>query len=116
MKAKLKLIMEQTGEFDLETYKPENNLFCLNILLNIGPDDNTGAGDYFDLKVNSLDWFKYYQCKPSILRYTMIVERYDFKIIKNYIEKIINECDGDSWEEIAKKLSRYFFWEYEDYI
>lgn len=116
MKAKLKLIMEQVGEFDLETYKPESDLFCINILLNIGIDDGTEAGNYFDLRVCSSDWLKYYKKKPFILRHLMVIDSYDFREIKNYINQIINQCEGDSWQEITNKLSRYFFWEYEDYV
>ena len=116
MKAKLKLIMEQVGEFDLETYKPESDLFCINILLNIGIDDGTETGDYFDLSVCSSDWLKYYKKKPFILRHLIVIDSYDFREIENYINQIINQCEGDSWQEIANKLSRYFFWEYEDYV
>ncbi|WP_059366795.1 Imm8 family immunity protein [Rodentibacter caecimuris] len=116
MRAKLKSIMEQVGEFDLEVYRPENEkLFCINVLLCIGPDDNTDSINYFDLKVCTLDWLYLYQKKTSVLRHVMIVDRYDFKQIISYINEIITQCYGDSWEDIANKLSRYFFWEYEDY-
>ncbi|WP_414146309.1 Imm8 family immunity protein [Gallibacterium salpingitidis] len=28
----------------------------------------------------------------------------------------MDKCEGNSWNEIALKLSRYFFWEYEDFL
>lgn len=108
--------MEQTCTFELETYQPENEkLFCVNILLCIGIDDASEAADYFDLTVCSLEWLKLYESKPNILRHTMIIDRYNFKKIKSYINLCIDKCEGESWEEIGLKLSRYFSWEYEDY-
>ncbi|MFQ1050094.1 Imm8 family immunity protein [Avibacterium avium] len=117
MKAKLKVIIEQSGKFELETYKPDNEkVFYVDIFLCIGPDDNTESMNYFDLLVCTTEWLRLYKNKPEILRHTMIVDKYDFNQIKDYIIACIDECDGDSWDEIALKLSRYFFWEFEDYV
>ncbi|MFU2078882.1 Imm8 family immunity protein [Avibacterium endocarditidis] len=116
MKAKLHTMMEIAGQFELETYKPEiDRLVYITIFLCIGLDDGTDAGDYFEFEICSLEWLRLYQPKPAILRHIMIVDRYDFKAIKDYVLSCIEKCDGDSWDEIALKLSRYFHWEYEDY-
>ncbi|AZI14723.1 Imm8 family immunity protein [Avibacterium paragallinarum] len=117
MKAKLHRMMDIAGQIDLETYKPENEkLVNVYILLDIGPDDGTDAADYFEFKVHSIEWLRLYQPKPEILRHIMVVDRYDFKAIKDYVHYCIEKCDGDSWDEIALKLSRYFHWEFEDYV
>ncbi|MFQ1050088.1 Imm8 family immunity protein [Avibacterium paragallinarum] len=117
MKAKLHTMMEIAGQFELETYKPKNEkLFYVDIFLRIGPDDGTDAADNFDFKVYSIEWLRLYRIKPAILRHIMVVDRYDFKAIKDYVLSCIEKCDGDSWDEIALKLSRYFYWEFEDYL
>lgn len=54
--------------------------------------------------------------QPILLRHTVIVEEYDFKKILNIILDIISKSKGRNWEEISSKLSRYFYWEFEDYL
>ncbi|OBX06961.1 hypothetical protein QV08_08780, partial [Gallibacterium salpingitidis] len=87
MKAKLKLISEQQGEFDLNTYIPDSqDIFSINIVMGIGIDDGSESLDYFDLTVCSLHWIKYYIKRPIILRHTMIINQYNFEDIKNGAE------------------------------
>lgn len=48
-------------------------------------------------------------------RHLLIVEQFDWALVRNAIEKICNEITGDTWDAIASRLSRYGAWEYEDY-
>jgi Immunity protein 8 len=33
----------------------------------------------------------------------------------DHADKVLDICEGETWPEVAGKLSRYFHWEYEDY-
>ncbi|WP_108026769.1 Imm8 family immunity protein [Burkholderia mayonis] len=45
----------------------------------------------------------------------LIVETYDYDVIKALIERYVARSDGDDWASIAAKLSRIGAWEFEDY-
>ncbi|MFC5701471.1 Imm8 family immunity protein [Cohnella faecalis] len=47
-------------------------------------------------------------------RACFIVKDFDIKLLKERIDDIISNCLGETWEEIAQKLSPYFYWEYEN--
>ncbi|WP_435637262.1 Imm8 family immunity protein [Carnimonas bestiolae] len=36
--------------------------------------------------------------------------------MKKAITNQINKCEGNDWGEVAEKLSRMIFWEFEDFI
>lgn len=114
MEAELKGISSLFGDFLPDEYIPDGSCFYISLILRIGPKDENGA-DYFDVHICSLDWVKYNITQPILLRYTIIVEEYDFDQILNTIQECINKSDGESWDEISRKLSRYFYWEFEDY-
>jgi hypothetical protein len=48
-------------------------------------------------------------------RNMLVVMDYSWPDIRSVLEGIVDSCAGDSWDEIASKLSRYFHWEYEDH-
>lgn len=48
-------------------------------------------------------------------RHLLIVEQFDWVLVRNAIEKICDEVTGDTWDAIASRLSRYGAWEFEDY-
>ena len=113
MKGQLKLIMDRDGEVELENFTPFDARFCINILLGIGLDDE--KMDYFELKVCSTKWLEL-SGKPILLRHTLIVDNYNYNDILRSIEYYISQCEDSSWKNISLKLSRYFLWEFEDYI
>jgi len=46
----------------------------------------------------------------------LIVAEYDFAAIEKEISAHVAACQGDTWIEIAVKLSRTLMWEFEDYV
>ncbi|HGN1344311.1 MULTISPECIES: immunity 8 family protein [Proteus] len=112
MKAILK---ELSSDFyDLDNYYPDNECFSLSLLLRIGTEESNGA-DNFDLLVCSPEWILKNIWGPRILRHILITPEYNINEIKKVINSYIAKCDGNSWLEIAGKLSCYFAWEYENY-
>ena len=91
MKGKLKLIMDSNGEIDLENYSPKSDFF-------------------------SIKWIELNEEYPIILRNTLIVKKYNYKELLKTLENYICKCEGSSWEDISLKLSRYFSWEFENYL
>lgn len=101
--------------YDVDSYYPDDDkCFSLSLLLSIGSEDSNGA-DNFDLFVCSPEWISKNVWESRIFRHTLITRAYNINEIKKIIESHIAKCDGNSWLEVAEKLSRYFAWEYEDY-
>lgn len=45
----------------------------------------------------------------------LIVAEYKLTAITAVITKFVERCSGESWAEVASKLSRIAAWEFEDY-
>lgn len=102
--------------YDVDTYSPNDlEKFCLNFRLLIGPDCSTGA-DNFDLSVCTPKWLEATLWDPQWGRGMLIVQRYDFAVIREQAQIYVDGCVGECWQEIATQLSRVFLWEYEGYI
>jgi hypothetical protein len=48
-------------------------------------------------------------------RNRLIVSEYDPSLILDTLKRMVERCDGTSWPEVGSKLSRYGYWEFEDY-
>jgi hypothetical protein len=76
------------------------------------------AADLFQILVTSPEALRK-RAKTNIYgpgRHCLIVFEYDWPAIKAYLEELVLKCAADTWEEVTQKLSRYFHWEYEDYV
>jgi hypothetical protein len=101
---------------DVEAYLPDDpDCFLLDINLWIGPDDGPGS-EYFGCRICTPGWLAKHYGGPVVLRHTMIVDRYDFRAIRETIEGVVRGSACATWSETATKLSRYFSWEFEDYV
>ena len=75
------------------------------------------------------DDFSLYVCTPKWLEraitlhgtygrwgyHHLIVLRYDPQQIESMITESVGALEGDSWDELTKKLRILGYWEYEDY-
>lgn len=117
MKAIIKGIWIDSADFDLETYLPDDlENFGLWINFRAGPSDSEGAHDY-QLLVCTPEWLKNeYKSSKAVWGYgILIVFEYDLNMIKLEIDNRIESCAGENWHVIAKKISKFAAWEYEDY-
>ncbi len=82
----------------------------------IGPNDQDGA-ECFDMLVCTPIWLQGELATNKVLsgRGMIIVEKYNYDQIVIYLEKLIATCNDNDWSQTALKLSRFSFWEYEDY-
>ena len=102
--------------YDLETYNPENDNFCLFIELGIGPVNGLGF-EIFGLTVCTPKWLLNNRKKDDIIfgRHYLIVFKYNYTSIYNAVSKYISAIEEDTWNKIAVKIGRIAHWEFEDY-
>ena len=84
--------------------------------LTIGPNEGEG-GELFYLTVCTPKWLVKGCEKDGFVwgRHHLIVAEYNLKVITAIITRFIERCTGESWQEVALKLSRITNWEFEDY-
>jgi len=101
---------------DPAQFHPVSADFSIPLRITAGPAESEGE-ETFDLTV----------CSPAALekecerdgfvlgRHRIIVRDYDFRLLRRIIEKLIARSSGDSWSEVATKIGRIAYWEFEDY-
>lgn len=105
----------------LETGQPNDNCWVV-VHADIGPEgekapDGSAATDIFlfyvttPKKLLEISKDKGYEFGYSLI----IVEEYKEDLVRDAIKKLLSEIDGDTWEEVAKKINKYGRWEYDDY-
>jgi len=117
MRAILKNLWNEFPNVDLENYHPDvEDDFGLYLNFTVGLEDSKG-GDDFHVLVCSPAWLMR-ECRkgPVWGRHLLITDRFDLNEIRRSIEARLEEYSGESWEEIAEKISRYAAWEFEDYV
>lgn len=81
----------------------------------IGPKDSEGA-EIFSFEICSPKWFSRHRANSAIfVRHMIFMNEYDEQAVKNAVVELVKNASGDTWTEVAEKLSRYMFWEFEDY-
>jgi hypothetical protein len=87
--------------------------------LTIGEDTRPG-GDLFGLTVSTPKaLLKRMRTlgPPSISgRHHLILLDYSWDKVLQFINDVIDQCQGNDWEDISTRLARHFSWEFEDYI
>ena len=116
MRAELKWLHSPDVE-DLKQYwpkEPDNFGFLLQAMM--GPAGQEGE-ESFNMVVCTPKWLKQTHADADIVlgRHHLIVFRYDYQSLLNYIRTFAERCTGESWQEIAQKLSRLGRWEFEDH-
>lgn len=117
MKALLKELRSLDIEDDLLFYWPDDpEVFGSWVRAMIGPDNEEGA-EYFDMLICTPKWLALEAEKKDVFwgKGMIIINEYNYDKILALIKKQIADCHADDWPEIAQKLSRFSFWQYEDY-
>lgn len=102
---------------DLENFVPKDpERFAFLLQVFIGPEGQDGQ-ESFDIEVCTPKWLiqNYTDDTVIIGRHYLIVFKYDFKRITETIKAFCKNCTGETWAEVAIKLSRLGMWEFEDY-
>ncbi|MFZ5566182.1 MAG: immunity 8 family protein [Pseudomonadota bacterium] len=105
------------GAENLNTYTPQvPDNFCVWLTLSIGPEGVEGS-HLFQVGVCTVSWLEHQLSgqRAYVLRHMILVDSFDFELIKKTIHEIIANAERPTWEQSVPILSRYFAWEYEDY-
>ena len=99
-----------------EKYVPENGeCFSIEIQVDVGIKGQEGA-EIFSFNVCTAKWLEEnYKDEIVFLRHIILVPYFNYEMLKNRIEKLIKSIHAETWNEYAEKLSRYGYWEFEDY-
>lgn len=103
--------------YDLETFNPEiENVFCFYLEISVGIKDEQGA-EQFGITVCTPQWLLENKKEDDIIfgKNYLIVFKYDYQKIYNKIRKYIEGLEDSDWENLAQKVSRIGYWEFEDY-
>lgn len=116
MKAELKRVHSPDIP-DLSSHCFDNGeSFCFLLQALVGPEGGNGE-ESFDIEICTPKWLLENHGKHDVVfgRHRLIVFEYSYNLIINTIEKFIDSCSGNSWEEVAEKIGRLGKWEFEDY-
>lgn len=105
------------GAENLNRYSPETpHNFCVWLALTIGSESGEGT-NLFQVGICTATWLSHQLSinNAYILRHLILVEKFDFELIKYSICKIIKIAERPSWEESVQVLCRYFSWEFEEH-
>ncbi|WP_228892412.1 Imm8 family immunity protein [Pseudoduganella aquatica] len=116
MKAELKSL-DLSSSTAFEDYRPENALnFGIYVTATIGPLCET-CGDLFQILVCSRIWFNHRTADGLLLdcRRFEFDGPYSYSTVVQKIKDFVADCEGGSWDELAKQLSIKTHWEFESY-
>jgi hypothetical protein len=89
--------------------------FCVAAEVLIGPEDSPGE-EIFSFEVCTLRWLaEHGEQKPHFVRHVILMNEYDEEALKSLVRQLVGNTTGETWNEVAEKLARYMFWEFEDY-
>lgn len=114
MRAKIK--RWHSPDVDLANFWPEDSE-CFGFLLQFfaGPENEVGD-DSFSITVCTARWLEHK--KPAAILFGanhLLVAEYDLAVIETFLQHFCERCSGDTWPEVALKISRVACWEFEDY-
>jgi hypothetical protein len=116
MKAELKYLHSPDVK-DLKNYLPkEPDNFCILIQAMIGSSVNEN-GESFDFIVCTPKWLETQIAKDNFVigRGYIVVKEFNYNLIREVIQNLCDKVSGNDWNTIANKISRYGYWEFEDY-
>ncbi|MDM8178144.1 immunity 8 family protein [Olivibacter sp. 47] len=116
MKAKLKYI-HSPDILDLSEFIPEKqNNFSILLQLIVAPLNGEGE-ESFDIVLCTPQWLiENHQISDIIIgRHYLIVFEYNYSRIYNKLKELIENIDGENWDDIGMKVGRIGKWEFEDY-
>ena len=116
MRAALKSVSTIDGD-DPSNFRPETDCFSIWLRLYVGPSGEEGS-ESFDVCVCSPDWLARQSESDGFVmgRHHLVVNAYSFIPLRSTLERLIGQCSGENWAEVAAKVGRIGQWEFEDYV
>jgi hypothetical protein len=117
VRAELRSLDSADAPSGLESFRPDNpETFSLAVGAIIGPFDGLGA-ELFYFNVCSPRWIEE---NPSpkgfeFMHSYLILSQWNYQTLHRALSDLCLHAEGDDWEQVATKLSRYGSWEFADY-
>ncbi|WP_447642282.1 MULTISPECIES: Imm8 family immunity protein [Chitinophagaceae] len=102
---------------DLEKHYPEfGDNFCFYLEISVGLK-NEKSSEQFGITVCTPKWLLDNKKGDGIIfdKNYLIVFEYNYQRLYNKIKSYIEMQNGSTWEELALKMGRISYWEFEDY-
>ncbi|MGW2660734.1 immunity 8 family protein [Nocardia tengchongensis] len=106
-----------TPDIDPDTFVPDDpERFMFLVQMIAGPAGEPGD-ESFQFEVCTPGWLhdQVQREGPMTGRHRVIVDHFDWGALHAYFHRLVTRCPGNDWHEVAEKLSRYGYWEFEDY-
>jgi hypothetical protein len=102
---------------DLENYRPNTpDKFSFLLQLFVGSDSEEGAQSFGVTVCIPQSLLERYTKDDVIIgRHLLIIFEYDYRRIMGKIERFLRRCDGETWDEVARKVGELGHWEFENY-
>jgi hypothetical protein len=115
MRAKLKWLGSLEVE-DPASWLPDTDEWAIHLRLLAGPADGPGE-ESFDLVVCSAGWLGAKAREQGVVdaRHHLVMDGFNWQMVRSYIDQRVSRCEGASWSDVAEKLARLGYWEFEDY-
>lgn len=71
----------------------------------------------FDVTVCSPEWLAE-RCREQgfvVGRHHLVVDEFNVGAVLDTLSKLVQNCHGETWQEVAEQVSRIGYWEFEDY-
>lgn len=95
---------------------PQESGWSVGLRLLIGPSGDQGE-ESFDLTVCDVDWITQQIQVDGVVdgRHTLMVDGFHWPTLMSFFERRVASVNADTWTELASKLGRLGYWEFEDY-
>ncbi len=111
------ILFSDEAHGDFSVYEPDDpkNFSCALQLL-VGPHNESGM-ESFQLTLCTPQWLVENHAEEDIVvgKNLLIVFNYDYARILQWLNRYIERCTGETWNEVAKKVGYIGWWEFEDY-
>ena len=116
MRARLKHLLDDDVE-RVSTDDPAEFMYLAQML--VGPSDERGE-ESFNVVVCSPEWLAAAARRDGGLfhaRHHLVVnfETFDRQAVHDWLAARVQDVSGETWDEVAERLARLGYWEFEDY-
>ncbi|WP_249901844.1 Imm8 family immunity protein [Paenibacillus sp. PK3_47] len=105
-------ILKETHFYEMPE---ENKDFCVSVVLDVGSEKVHGADQFYATLATANGLKAFFTDEAAIaIRGLLLVKSFDISLIKAEIQKILDRCSKDTWEETAVSINRFFPWEFDE--
>ncbi|TJZ99268.1 Imm8 family immunity protein [Actinacidiphila oryziradicis] len=115
MRAQIRHLL--TPDIDPTTFAPEDpERFMFVVQLLAGPCDGEGE-ESFQFIVCTPGWLQDRVSREGPMPgvYHVIVGSFDWPALETFFQRLVSQCAGADWNEVATKLSRHGLYEFADW-